>query len=111
MVFILEVVEKCVLYLLLILHPLSSYAPSIPLLCLSFPLCVCSSSLEEDLTVGCNAGCSCVRELYNPVCGADGVMYYSPCHAGCSSINHTEHSSGKQVQYTVVTHTYRFTII
>ncbi|KAG7224230.1 hypothetical protein INR49_000473 [Caranx melampygus] len=56
-----------------------------------------SSSLEEDLTVGCNAGCSCVRELYNPVCGADGVMYYSPCHAGCSSINHTEHSTGKQV--------------
>ncbi|XP_069564504.1 solute carrier organic anion transporter family member 4A1 [Brachyistius frenatus] len=56
-----------------------------------------SSSLEENLTVGCNAGCSCVRELYNPVCGADGVMYYSPCHAGCTSINHTERSTGKQV--------------
>uniref|UniRef100_A0A8C3G503 Solute carrier organic anion transporter family member n=1 Tax=Cyclopterus lumpus TaxID=8103 RepID=A0A8C3G503_CYCLU len=55
------------------------------------------SSLEENLTVGCNAGCSCVTELYNPVCGADGVMYYSPCHAGCSSINHTERSTGKQV--------------
>nr|XP_040049616.1 solute carrier organic anion transporter family member 4A1 [Gasterosteus aculeatus aculeatus]XP_040049617.1 solute carrier organic anion transporter family member 4A1 [Gasterosteus aculeatus aculeatus]XP_040049618.1 solute carrier organic anion transporter family member 4A1 [Gasterosteus aculeatus aculeatus]XP_040049619.1 solute carrier organic anion transporter family member 4A1 [Gasterosteus aculeatus aculeatus] len=56
-----------------------------------------SSSLEEDLTVGCNAGCNCVRELYNPVCGADGVMYYSPCHAGCSSVNHTDVSSGTQV--------------
>uniref|UniRef100_A0A667ZHL6 Solute carrier organic anion transporter family member n=1 Tax=Myripristis murdjan TaxID=586833 RepID=A0A667ZHL6_9TELE len=54
-------------------------------------------SLDEDLTVGCNAACSCVRELYNPVCGADGVMYYSPCHAGCSSINHTERSTGRQV--------------
>ncbi|XP_062248696.1 solute carrier organic anion transporter family member 4A1 [Platichthys flesus] len=56
-----------------------------------------SSSTEEDLTVGCNADCGCVRELYNPVCGADGVMYYSPCHAGCSFINHTQHSTGRQV--------------
>uniref|UniRef100_A0A665VLJ0 Solute carrier organic anion transporter family member n=1 Tax=Echeneis naucrates TaxID=173247 RepID=A0A665VLJ0_ECHNA len=56
-----------------------------------------NSSLEENLTVGCNAGCSCSRDLYNPVCGADGVMYYSSCHAGCSSINHTERSTGKQV--------------
>ncbi|KAK2850993.1 hypothetical protein Q5P01_007269 [Channa striata] len=29
-----------------------------------------SPSLELNLTVGCNAGCSCLRELYNPVCGA-----------------------------------------
>ncbi|XP_053280604.1 solute carrier organic anion transporter family member 4A1 [Pleuronectes platessa] len=56
-----------------------------------------SSSTQEDLTVGCNADCGCVRELYNPVCGADGVMYYSPCHAGCSFINHTQHSTGRQV--------------
>ncbi|XP_033941473.1 solute carrier organic anion transporter family member 4A1 [Pseudochaenichthys georgianus] len=56
-----------------------------------------NSSLEETLTVGCNAGCGCVRELYNPVCGADGVMYYSPCHAGCSSVNHTDRLTGKQV--------------
>ncbi|KAG7246315.1 hypothetical protein CRUP_038877, partial [Coryphaenoides rupestris] len=49
-----------------------------------------NSSLETDsLIVDCNAGCSCGRELYNPVCGVDGVMYYSPCHAGCSSINQT----------------------
>ncbi|XP_028266760.1 solute carrier organic anion transporter family member 4A1 [Parambassis ranga] len=55
------------------------------------------SALDENLIVGCNARCSCVREFYNPVCGADGVMYYSPCHAGCTSINHTESSTGKQV--------------
>uniref|UniRef100_A0A3B4ZC64 Solute carrier organic anion transporter family member n=1 Tax=Stegastes partitus TaxID=144197 RepID=A0A3B4ZC64_9TELE len=55
------------------------------------------SSLDLSLTVDCNANCSCVRELYNPVCGADGVMYYSPCHAGCTSINHTDVSTGKQV--------------
>uniref|UniRef100_A0A672ICZ7 Solute carrier organic anion transporter family member n=1 Tax=Salarias fasciatus TaxID=181472 RepID=A0A672ICZ7_SALFA len=51
----------------------------------------------SSLTVGCNSGCGCVTELYNPVCGADGVMYYSPCHAGCTAINHTERSSGRQV--------------
>ncbi|XP_029995169.1 solute carrier organic anion transporter family member 4A1 [Sphaeramia orbicularis] len=56
-----------------------------------------SSSLEENLTSGCNAGCSCAKELFNPVCGANGVMYYSPCYAGCSSINHTQSSTGKQV--------------
>ncbi|KAJ8016509.1 hypothetical protein DPEC_G00007970 [Dallia pectoralis] len=50
-----------------------------------------------NLTVGCNADCQCLRELYNPVCGADGVMYYSPCHAGCSAINHSEISTGRQV--------------
>uniref|UniRef100_A0A8C8D3I5 Solute carrier organic anion transporter family member n=1 Tax=Oncorhynchus tshawytscha TaxID=74940 RepID=A0A8C8D3I5_ONCTS len=37
------------------------------------------------------------EQLYNPVCGADGVMYYSPCHAGCSTINHTEISTGRRV--------------
>uniref|UniRef100_A0A8D3AGU4 Solute carrier organic anion transporter family member n=1 Tax=Scophthalmus maximus TaxID=52904 RepID=A0A8D3AGU4_SCOMX len=56
-----------------------------------------NSSMELNLTVGCNAVCGCARELYNPVCGADGVMYYSPCHAGCRSINNTEPSTGKQV--------------
>ncbi|XP_061623780.1 solute carrier organic anion transporter family member 4A1 isoform X3 [Phyllopteryx taeniolatus] len=56
-----------------------------------------SSSVTEGLTVGCNTGCGCVRELYNPVCAANNVMYYSPCHAGCTSINHTEDSTGKKV--------------
>ncbi|XP_057684482.1 solute carrier organic anion transporter family member 4A1-like isoform X1 [Corythoichthys intestinalis] len=56
-----------------------------------------SSSVPERLIVGCNAGCGCVQELYNPVCGSDNIMYYSPCHAGCTSINHTENATGKKV--------------
>ncbi|XP_061128593.1 solute carrier organic anion transporter family member 4A1 isoform X1 [Syngnathus typhle] len=56
-----------------------------------------SSSVTESLTVSCNEACSCVWELYNPVCGADNIMYYSPCHAGCTSVNHTEDSTGKKV--------------
>ncbi|XP_066527532.1 solute carrier organic anion transporter family member 4A1 [Hoplias malabaricus] len=51
----------------------------------------------DNLTVGCNADCHCVKEHYNPVCGADGVMYYSPCHAGCSTVNHTLSHGGRQM--------------
>ncbi|KAM9751793.1 LOW QUALITY PROTEIN: solute carrier organic anion transporter family member 4A1 [Menidia menidia] len=56
-----------------------------------------SSSLDDDLISGCNAACNCAREEYSPVCGADGVMYYSPCHAGCDSTNNTQHPTGRQV--------------
>ncbi|KAF7642964.1 hypothetical protein LDENG_00247340 [Lucifuga dentata] len=31
----------------------------------------------------CSAGCRCSQEAFNPVCGADGVEFRSPCHAGC----------------------------
>ncbi|XP_061113706.1 solute carrier organic anion transporter family member 4A1 isoform X1 [Conger conger] len=55
------------------------------------------SQSVKNLTNGCNADCHCLREMYNPVCGADGIMYYSPCHAGCSTVNHTLSSSRKQM--------------
>lgn len=61
----------------------------------------CSSALEEVLTDSCNAACRCVRQVYNPVCGADATMYYSPCHAGCRALNHTEPSTGKRVRGNV----------
>lgn len=32
----------------------------------------------------CNGMCSCSRQNYDPICGIDGVMYFSPCHAGCT---------------------------
>ncbi|XP_026862744.2 solute carrier organic anion transporter family member 4A1 [Electrophorus electricus] len=56
-----------------------------------------SSEADGNLTVGCNAGCHCAKEFYNPVCGVDGVMYYSPCHAGCTAVNHTHSHSDRQV--------------
>lgn len=38
------------------------------------------------LESACNLGCNCSRTKFTPVCGPDGKsLYFSPCHAGCSS--------------------------
>ncbi|GIY60220.1 solute carrier organic anion transporter family member 4A1 [Caerostris extrusa] len=31
----------------------------------------------------CNADCLCSDHNYDPVCGVDNIIYYSPCFAGC----------------------------
>ncbi|XP_070657426.1 solute carrier organic anion transporter family member 4A1 isoform X4 [Bos indicus] len=36
-----------------------------------------------ELMAACNLHCGCQPEHYSPVCGSDGLMYYSPCYAGC----------------------------
>ncbi|KAM4050891.1 solute carrier organic anion transporter family member 4C1 [Anomaloglossus baeobatrachus] len=38
-----------------------------------------------ELGAPCNSNCSCARSFYDPVCGADGVQYFSACYAGCKS--------------------------
>nr|XP_019583488.1 PREDICTED: solute carrier organic anion transporter family member 4C1 [Rhinolophus sinicus] len=38
-----------------------------------------------NLTTSCNANCNCMRSYYYPVCGRDGVQYFSPCFAGCKN--------------------------
>ncbi|XP_072489447.1 solute carrier organic anion transporter family member 4A1 [Notamacropus eugenii] len=49
-----------------------------------------------QLLASCNEKCGCLRESYSPVCGTDNVMYYSPCHAGCSTVS-TLPEGGKKV--------------
>ena len=34
----------------------------------------------------CNQECFCNDHQPDPVCGSDGLMYLSPCHAGCSML-------------------------
>ena len=37
-----------------------------------------------NLTASCNFGCECDMNDVQPVCGSNGLTYFSPCHAGCS---------------------------
>lgn len=53
------------------------------------------SDAVHNLTGGCNADCHCSRENYNPVCGADSVLYFSPCHAGCKGKGLSKPGQGK----------------
>ncbi|NXH48675.1 SO2B1 protein, partial [Dicaeum eximium] len=37
--------------------------------------------------LACTAQCHCPDRGFNPICGADGVEYTSPCSAGCSTVH------------------------
>ncbi|EDV98916.1 GH13583 [Drosophila grimshawi] len=47
------------------------------------PAAQVSSGRVWELEAPCNVNCGCSRGNYDPICGADGVIYYSPCFAGC----------------------------
>ncbi|KAK4288573.1 hypothetical protein Pmani_038404 [Petrolisthes manimaculis] len=44
------------------------------------------STVLPNLTSPCNAECVCTDLPYDPVCGTNNVMYFSPCHAGCGGM-------------------------
>ena len=43
-----------------------------------------STPFKINLTASCNFGCECDMNDVQPVCGANGLTYFSPCHAGCT---------------------------
>ncbi|KAJ2948167.1 hypothetical protein O0L34_g9976 [Tuta absoluta] len=46
-----------------------------------------ASTLEAfkvNLTAACNFNCLCTETDMEPVCGNNGLTYFSPCHAGCA---------------------------
>ncbi|XP_076083885.1 solute carrier organic anion transporter family member 4A1-like isoform X3 [Mytilus galloprovincialis] len=38
------------------------------------------------MTDSCSDNCHCSTEDFNPVCGDNNVVYYSPCYAGCQNL-------------------------
>eukprot|EP00058_Branchiostoma_floridae_P020586 XP_002606076.1 hypothetical protein BRAFLDRAFT_125100 [Branchiostoma floridae] len=45
-----------------------------------------SSHAPTSLIDGCNARCGCSSDQYQPVCGGDELVYFSPCLAGCQGL-------------------------
>lgn len=48
------------------------------------------SNLEPfkvNLTAACNFNCLCTETDMEPVCGNNGLTYFSPCHAGCAAFS------------------------
>lgn len=43
-------------------------------------------TFEVNLTAVCNLGCECSPNDIQPICGSNGMTYFSPCHAGCKSL-------------------------
>ncbi|CAK8680047.1 unnamed protein product [Clavelina lepadiformis] len=49
-----------------------------------------SASDIVGIEASCNLGCSCNPDFFDPVCGSDGITYYSSCYAGCTEeVNET----------------------
>ncbi|KAM5172160.1 solute carrier organic anion transporter family member 1C1-like [Mantella aurantiaca] len=46
-------------------------------------------SYPENAISQCNLQCLCPKNHWDPVCGDNGVTYYSACYAGCQSFNGT----------------------
>lgn len=48
---------------------------------------------QVNLTAACNTGCECPMTDVEPVCGNNGLTYFSPCHAGCTASSSSNYSN------------------
>jgi organic anion transporter 3A len=61
-----------------------------------------------NLTASCNRGCECDMNDVQPVCGADGITYFSPCHAGCTSQGTSDNFTNCACEYDDLKCTFNF---
>ena len=47
------------------------------------PLRSIVSSNVSPLNSACSASCMCNSTVFEPICGVDGITYFSPCQAAC----------------------------
>ena len=48
---------------------------------------------EVNLEAECNLDCRCDERAYSPICGTNGIEYFSPCHGACRHNGLTEDGS------------------
>uniref|UniRef100_K1QEF8 Solute carrier organic anion transporter family member n=1 Tax=Magallana gigas TaxID=29159 RepID=K1QEF8_MAGGI len=65
--------------------------PSFLASCPSQPIAGVSTSYpttrESSFISSCNSDCDCSTAGYEPVCDQNQIVYFSPCHAGCSGVS------------------------
>ena len=41
---------------------------------------------DTGLTASCNVNCGCTTAGFEPICDNNETVYFSPCHAGCTTV-------------------------
>ncbi|XP_055958060.1 solute carrier organic anion transporter family member 4C1 [Patella vulgata] len=59
-----------------------------------YPVDNLTDDVTPVLTTECNKGCDCSTNIYEPVCDVDGMIYFSPCYAGCTVKTSSANFSG-----------------
>ncbi|XP_048464370.1 solute carrier organic anion transporter family member 4A1 [Rhincodon typus] len=89
----------CTIFGLLAIFIVSIHCPNVPVAGITSTYNGSFYDGPVNVTAACNTECNCSMELYNPVCGENGLMYYSPCHAGCTELNTTLLDNGRKVYH------------